>query len=81
LPLAVDSDDFVFDNQMLAQAIYARFRIGEVSCPTRYFEEASSINFQRSVTYGLGVLATAATCCLHRWGWLRSPLFIPLDGR
>jgi len=75
LPLERDSDDFVFDNQMLAQAIHARFRIGEVSCPTRYFEEASSINFQRSMTYGLGVLATATALRLHQWGIRHSPLF------
>ena len=56
LPLDENSDDFVFDNQMLCQAIRAGFRIGEISCPTRYFPEASSINFRRSVTYGLGVL-------------------------
>ena len=58
LPLLENSDDFVFDNQMVAQAVYFGFRIGEVSCPTKYFEEASSINFRRSVTYGLGVIAT-----------------------
>src|SRR5580692_6971352 len=55
LPLLENSDDFVFDNQMLAQCAYFGFRIGEVSCPTKYFEEASSINFSRSVTYGFGV--------------------------
>ena len=59
LPLEENSDDFVFDNQMLAQIIYFGFRIGEISCPTRYFAEASSINFQRSVKYGFGVLATS----------------------
>ena len=59
LPLLNCSDDFVFDNQMLTQAIHAGFAIGELSCPTRYFPEASSINFSRSVTYGLGVLATS----------------------
>src|SRR5262245_56836689 len=59
LPLARNSDDFVFDNEMLSQAIYRGFRIGEVSCPTSYFAEASSINFRRSVTYGLGGLMTA----------------------
>ncbi len=75
LPLQRNSDDFVFDNQMLVQAIHARFRIGEVSCPTSYFTEASSINFRRSVTYGLGVLATAAALRLHRWGLRPSPLF------
>ena len=56
LPLRENSDDFVFDNQMLAQCVYFGFRIGEVSCPTKYFKEASSINFRRSVQYGLGVL-------------------------
>jgi glycosyltransferase involved in cell wall biosynthesis len=59
LPLEANSDDFVFDNQMLCQAIDAGFRVGEVSCPTRYFPEASSINFRRSVVYGLGVLGCA----------------------
>jgi glycosyltransferase involved in cell wall biosynthesis len=59
LPLDANSDDFVFDNQMLAQIIWADFRIGEVSCPTKYFDDASSINFQRSVKYGFGVLCTA----------------------
>src|SRR3989441_9710750 len=55
LPLRENSDDFVFDNQMLAQCVHFGYRIGEVSCPTKYFEEASSINFRRSVQYGLGV--------------------------
>jgi len=59
LPLEANSDDFIFDNQMLCQAIRAGFRIGEISCPTRYFEEASSIGFRRSVVYGLGVLGCA----------------------
>ena len=59
LPLAENSDDFVFDNQMLCQAIAGGFRIGEVSCPTRYFAEASSINFRRSLVYGLGCLRCA----------------------
>jgi hypothetical protein len=59
LPLEENSDDFLFDNQMLAQIIYFGFRIGEISCPTRYFAEASSINFRRSVQYGFGVLATS----------------------
>ncbi len=58
LPLLENSQDFVFDNQMLAQCVYFGFRIGEVSCPTKYFPDASSINFRRSVRYGLGVLAT-----------------------
>jgi glycosyltransferase involved in cell wall biosynthesis len=59
LPLGENSDDFVFDNQMLTQAAYFGFSIGEISCPSQYFAEASSINFRRSVTYGLGVLRTS----------------------
>jgi glycosyltransferase involved in cell wall biosynthesis len=71
LPLEHNSDDFVFDNQMLVQAIWYGFHIGEVTCPARYFEEASSIGFRRSLTYGLGVLKTAlefrlADLNLHR---------------
>jgi glycosyltransferase involved in cell wall biosynthesis len=75
LPLARCSDDFVFDNEMLAQAAYAGFEIGEISCPTKYFPEASSINFKRSVVYGLGVLRTAAEYRLAYWGLRASPLF------
>jgi hypothetical protein len=75
LPLLVNSDDFVFDNQMLAQAIAFGFRIGEISCPARYFPEASSINFRRSVVYGAGVLATSLQYRLWRWGLLRPKLF------
>jgi glycosyltransferase involved in cell wall biosynthesis len=71
LPLLENSDDFVFDNQMLAQCIYFGFRIGEVSCPTKYFEEASSINFRRSVQYGLGVLGTSLQFVLQKRGALR----------
>jgi glycosyltransferase involved in cell wall biosynthesis len=77
LPLEEDSDDFVFDNQMLAQAIYMHFRIGEASCPTKYFSEASSINFTRSVRYGLGVLATSVKFRLQRMGLLKSRIFNP----
>jgi glycosyltransferase involved in cell wall biosynthesis len=69
------SDDFVFDNEMLAQAAFAGFLIGEISCPTRYFAEASSINFRRSVTYGVGVLKTALEFRLARWKLRPSPLF------
>jgi hypothetical protein len=68
LPLRENSDDFVFDNQMLAQCVYFGFRIGEVSCPTKYFKEASSINFRRSVKYGFGVLGTALQFALQRAG-------------
>ena len=66
LPLLENSDDFVFDNQMVAQAVMFGFRIGEISCPTKYFEEASSINFKRSVEYGFGVLATSITFFLQK---------------
>jgi glycosyltransferase involved in cell wall biosynthesis len=75
LPLDLCSDDFVFDNQMIAQAVFGNFAIGEISCPTRYFAEASSINFRRSVTYGLGVLQTAAEFRLAKWRLRPSPLF------
>src|SRR6202047_3877122 len=75
LPLLENSDDFVFDNQMLAQCVYFGFRIGEVSCPTKYFEEASSINFRRSVKYGFGVLATALEFALQRIGLVHLPRF------
>lgn len=68
LPLADNSDDFVFDNQVIAQALLMRARIGEVSCPTRYFPEASSINFRRSVKYGFGVVwTTMRASWLMRW--------------
>jgi glycosyltransferase involved in cell wall biosynthesis len=80
LPLEDNSDDFVFDNQMLAQVIYFGYRIGEVSCPTRYFPEASSINFRRSVRYGFGVLETSARCFLERRGVVHSRIFAA-DGR
>ncbi len=69
------SDDFVFDNQMLAQAFHAGFSIGEISCPTRYFPEASSINLRRSIVYGMGVLRTACEYRLHHLGLRRSALF------
>jgi glycosyltransferase involved in cell wall biosynthesis len=75
LPLERCSDDFVFDNEMLAQAAYAGFEIGEISCPTKYFPEASSINFKRSVVYGLGVLRTALEYRLAYWGLRASKLF------
>jgi glycosyltransferase involved in cell wall biosynthesis len=75
LPLDRNSDDFVFDNEMLAQIIYFGFRVGEVSCPTAYFEEASSINFKRSVVYGLGVLGTSLKFRLQKMGWAHSGLF------
>ena len=75
LPMLENSDDFVFDNEMLAQAVMFGFRIGEVSCPTKYFKEASSISFRRSVRYGLGVLATTLKFFAHKLGVYKSPLF------
>jgi glycosyltransferase involved in cell wall biosynthesis len=75
LPLLENSDDFVFDNQMIAQAVMFGFQIGEISCPTKYFPEASSINFRRSVKYGLGVLATTGSFVLHKLGIRRAPRF------
>ena len=75
LPLLENSDDFVFDNQMIAQAVMFGFRIGEISCPTKYFEEASSINFRRSVQYGLGVIITTGRFVLHKLGIHRSRIF------
>src|SRR5688572_26361558 len=81
LPLEDNSDDFVFDNQMLAQVIYFGYRVGEVSCPTRYFPEASSINFRRSVTYGFGVLGTSAQFRLQKMGLGRFRTFNREGGR
>ena len=77
VPLLENSDDFVFDNQILAQAVHFKFRIGEVSCPTKYFPEASSISFQRSVKYGFGVLLTTLRFVLQRLGIMKSRLFSP----
>jgi len=71
LPFERCSDDFLFDNQIIAQTLYAGFRFGEISCPTRYFKEASTINFRRSVVYGFGVLATALRFRLARMGLMR----------
>ncbi|MHC5060959.1 MAG: glycosyltransferase family 2 protein [Planctomycetota bacterium] len=81
LPLLENSDDFVFDNQMLAQAVFFDLRIGEVSSPCNYTGESSSINFRRSVIYGFGVLATAMKCFLHRTGIVKFSLFDPNGGK
>jgi glycosyltransferase involved in cell wall biosynthesis len=81
LPLLENSDDFVFDNQMLAQCVMFGFRMGEVSCPTKYFPEASSINFRRSVKYGLGVLLTSIQFRLQRLGLARFRIFSPKGRR
>jgi len=75
LPLLENSDDFVFDNEILTQAVYFGLRIGEVSCPTKYFEEASSISFTRSVRYGFGVLATSMKYALQKMGLARFRIF------
>ncbi len=75
LPWKSNSDDFIFDNQFLAQALFAGFRMGEVSCPTKYFEEASSINFRRSVKYGLGCMWVATQFLLNKMGLQKNPIF------
>jgi glycosyltransferase involved in cell wall biosynthesis len=75
LPLGENSDDFIFDNELIAQAAFFGYRIGEISCPAKYFEEASSINFSRSVKYGFGVLLTSVKYALQKSGLLASPLF------
>lgn len=80
IPLLENSDDFVFDNQVLVQAHYFGFRIGEISCPTKYFPQASSINFRRSTRYGFGVLKTALQYRLQRWRLGRFRIFHP-EGR
>ncbi|MGD0078079.1 MAG: glycosyltransferase family 2 protein, partial [Sedimentisphaerales bacterium] len=75
LPLDANSDDFIFDNQMLAQILWLDCTIAEVSCPTKYFPEASSINFRRSVKYGLGCLCTGLKFRLARMNLIKSKLF------
>jgi glycosyltransferase involved in cell wall biosynthesis len=75
LDLAENSDDFVFDNQMLAQVLWHGFTIAEISCPTKYFPEASSINLRRSIRYGLGCLSTGASFRLAKWGLLKTRKF------
>jgi glycosyltransferase involved in cell wall biosynthesis len=70
-----DSDDFVFDNEMLAQIIYEGFEIAEITCPTKYFDDASSINLKRSAIYGLGVLRVSVMFRLNRWGLLKSTIY------
>jgi len=75
--LDLDSDDFVFDNEITGQIFMAGYEIGEITCPTRYFEEASSINFKRSVVYGLGVLRVCLQYRLQRWGLRKYPYLVP----
>ena len=79
LPLENNNDDFVFDNQMISQIIYFGFSIGEVTCPTRYMEDSSSISFQKAVWYGMGVVKTSVAFRLHRWGLRKDRLFTQLD--
>jgi glycosyltransferase involved in cell wall biosynthesis len=75
LPLHKNSDDFVFDNEMLGQIAFAGYEMGEVTCPTKYFDDASSINFKRSVQYGLGVLRVSLSYRLQRWGIAKFEIF------
>lgn len=77
LPLLENSDDFIFDNEILTQAIYFRYRIGEISAPSSYNEESSSINFRRSIIYGLGVLKTALKFTLQKMGLVQFSIFNP----
>ncbi len=70
-----NSDDFVFDNEMISQIFMNGYEIAEVTCPTKYFDEASSINFKRSMKYGRGVLRVSLTHRLHKWGWINSKLY------
>jgi hypothetical protein len=80
LPLMSCSDDFLFDNQMLIQAIHFGFQIGEISCPTRYLADSSSINFRSSVVYGCGVLKTSVQFRLHCMGMIDAAIFQPDRG-
>jgi glycosyltransferase involved in cell wall biosynthesis len=80
IPFERNSDDFVFDTQFLAQAAWFGFRLGDAPVPCRYFEEASSINFSRSVTYGLGTMATLGQYLLQRWGIGRFGIFERRNG-
>jgi glycosyltransferase involved in cell wall biosynthesis len=75
LNLEANSDDFVFDNQMLSQVVYAGYEIAEITCPTKYFEEASSINFRRSLKYGFGCLGVSMKHRLNKWGMMKSAMY------
>ena len=79
LPLNLNSNDFVFDNQMIAQIIFANFSVGEITCPTRYFEDASSINFVRSIKYGIGVIISSLEFRLHVLGLIKNNRFMSLN--
>jgi hypothetical protein len=80
LPLNENSDDFIFDNEILAQLIYFGYRIGEISCPTRYFKEASSINFMNSIRYGIGVMVVSLKYLFHRLR-LRKEILFDVNGK
>ena len=80
IPWKDNSDDFVFDNQFLSQAIFAKFRIGEITCPTRYFKEASSINFSRSLKYGIGCLGAAFLFRFQKMGIMKTKLYSKIGG-
>lgn len=81
IPFEANSDDFVFDNQILSQIIYGGYRIGEITCPTRYLDDSSSISFRRSTIYGLGVIRTALSYRLQRWRLINSHLFSNIQQR
>lgn len=81
IPFSANSDDFIFDNEMLSQIIYAGFPIGEVTCPTKYFEEASSINLSRSIKYGLGVLRVSVLHRLQKMGLIKHPIYANIKVR
>ncbi|OEU66682.1 MAG: glycosyl transferase family 2 [Desulfovibrio sp. S3730MH75] len=81
IPFGENDDDFIFDNQMLCQVIYAGFDIGEVTCPTRYMDDSSSISFQRSVKYGLGVLRCSCETAFHKLGWMKCEFLKSIEPR
>ena len=81
LPLEENSDDFIFDNQVLSQIIYGGYAIGEISCPTLYADDSSSVGFFASLVYGLGVLKVSALYRLHRWRLVHVPLFAQIKPR
>jgi hypothetical protein len=80
IPYERNSDDFVFDSEFLAQAVHFGFKLGDIPVPVRYFDEASSINFRRSVVYGLSTLSVLAKFWANRLHLAKSPLFRPQDG-
>jgi hypothetical protein len=81
IPLLENSDDFVFDNEMLLQTLYFGFNVGEVSCPAKYFDDASSISFRRSVTYGIGVIHTSIKYFMSKRGSKLYQIFNPDGGK